>query len=67
MALTEKFASQKEQQWKAFIQRTGLKQPPQDFGNTVLLMQKFLMPPIQASVAKIEFKSMWEKGESWSG
>ena len=65
-ALTEKFIDQKELNWEVFIKRTGLKQPYLDFRNTVWLIQKFLMPPTQSSIAEHRFKAKWKKGEAWS-
>jgi hypothetical protein len=65
VALTEKFVSQKELYWDAFIQRTGLQQPDYDFRNAVWILQKFLMPPTHASVAGHRFKAIWKKGGEW--
>ena len=65
VALTEKFVSQKELYWDAFIQRAGLKQPYYDFRNAVWLMQKFLMPPTHASGTGKTFNSKWGKGRGW--
>jgi len=66
IALTEKFVSQKELYWDAFIQRSGLKQPNYDFENAVWILQKFLMPPTHASVTGHKFDANWKKGREWA-
>ena len=66
VALTERFVVRKTLYWDAFINRSGLKQPYYDFENAIWILQKFLMPPVHASVTGQKFVETWEKGRQWT-
>jgi hypothetical protein len=66
VALMERFVTQKALQWEAFVNRSGLEQPLYDFGNAIWVLQKFLMPPMHASVTGRKFVAIWKKGREWT-
>lgn len=65
VALTEAFSEQKQIQWDNFLRRIDQTNGVQDFAKIIWLLQKFLMPPAKASVAKNKFKATWQKGNRW--
>lgn len=66
VALTVDFAKRKTLLWDGFIRRMGLSQSEySDFVGVVLTLQKFLLPPTQASAVGKEFWANWKKGDGW--
>jgi len=64
-ALTEAFSEQKHIQWDNFLRRIDQTNGIQDFARIIVLLQKFLMPPVRASMSKKKFKATWQKGNRW--
>lgn len=66
LALTEEFAtdSQKLQQWRAFLNRTGLKVEKELDGVTAFIAA-FILPPLKALNHGALFNETWPAGGTW--
>jgi len=66
LALTEEFATdrQKQQQWKAFLNRTGLKVGEELAGVTAFIAA-FVLPPLKALNHGAPFNETWPAGGTW--
>ncbi len=55
-----------QSQWKAFIERTGILQTPENEFSMVLLgIREFLEEPLSVSGANAPFPKTWKPGEGW--
>lgn len=53
-------------QWKAFAQRTGLKDAPADLGEVVRLVREFLEAPLLAAASSTTLSMRWASGNGWA-
>jgi len=66
LALTDEFAtdSQKQQQWKAFLNRTGLR-VEEDLTGVITFIAGFVLPPLRALSQGTPFNETWPAGGTW--
>ena len=66
LALTDEFAtdSQKQQQWKAFLNRTGLG-VEEDLTGVITFIAGFVLPPLRALSQRMPFNETWPAGGPW--
>jgi predicted nucleotidyltransferase component of viral defense system len=64
LALSDEFANStdKNNQWKAFINRNGLEDFGVDFPQLIKAIGEFLLEPLQAAAIKSQFKYKWISG-----
>lgn len=67
IGLSEEFASDEssEKQWKAFLNRTDMKDDSLDLAEMLDGLQVFLMPPLSAAKKSEVFAQKWQKGGPW--
>jgi hypothetical protein len=68
MVFTDDFAllPNKQMQWKAFQNRTGIDNVPDDFSVIVAAIRKFLLPVYEVLAKKETFCSQWSKSrKAW--
>lgn len=67
IGLSEEFASDKEKAilWKAFLNRTDMKDDSLDLAEMLDGLQVFLMPPLSAAKKSEVFAQKWQKGGPW--
>jgi predicted nucleotidyltransferase component of viral defense system len=67
-ALSDEFAmdTEKNSQWKAFINRSGLERIPVDLRQIIDELRVFLIPPLNAAARGMDFKFEWTAGAPWS-
>ena len=66
ICLSDKFALEKEAQWKAFINRDNLSDIPVSFEKVVSDIASFLLPIAEAVHNDQSFTKKWSKGGPWS-
>jgi len=69
IVFTEKFSSllNKQEQWQAFLRKTGLANAPSGFSAIMAAIKKFLLPVYEALLAHELFTSSWNKDTgSWN-
>ena len=66
LALTKEFAEdgQKQIQWKAFLQKSGL-HGTDELGDIIKNLKDFLIPPLTAAARKYNFRKTWRKNGPW--
>ena len=66
LALTKEFAEdgQKQIQWKAFLQKSGL-HGTDELGDIMKNLKEFLIPPLKAAARKDNFRKTWGKNGPW--
>lgn len=66
LALTKEFTKdeQKQIQWKAFLQKSGL-HGSDELGNIIEQLKDFLIPPLTAAARNDNFRKTWEKNGPW--
>jgi predicted nucleotidyltransferase component of viral defense system len=57
--------SQKNTQWNAFIRKGMPTTAPPSLTEVCLFLERFLLPPTQASAQGQEFRAKWEPGGPW--
>ena len=55
----------KQNQWRAFIQRTRLTDAPKNFTEIITGLKVFISPVISALASKIAFQKIWKAPGSW--
>jgi hypothetical protein len=67
IGLSDEFAGDKakQTQWSAFVRRTRLESPSDDFGAVVDDIRAFLMPPTRAACQAETLGKTWSKGGPW--
>lgn len=67
-ALSDEFAmdTEKGNQWKAFLKRSGLEKIPVNLQQIVEELKVFLVPPLHAAGRGLDFNFYWTKGGPWS-
>jgi hypothetical protein len=67
VALTPDFgqSSDKQEQWRAFLERSHLAGGPADFARIIQQLHTFLMPPLAALADRREFDQIWPAGGPW--
>ena len=64
-ALTESFSEQKRIQWTNFLHRIDQTESMEEFAKVIGVLQKFLLPPTQASAGLHKFTEIWQKENGW--
>ncbi len=67
VALTEEFAQEAAQRWRAFVLKNGLRFAPQEFEPVVAALDHFLSPVIEALPGAGTFTARWQRGGPWTG
>lgn len=57
--------AQKNSQWNAFLRRSAFAANPPSLTEVCSLLDKFLLPPTQATLQEDEFMAKWEAGGPW--
>jgi hypothetical protein len=67
VALAHEFAddAKKQTQWKAFVAKADLSAKAAPFPDVLALLRTFLLPPLHAATADIEFHSHWSPPGPW--
>lgn len=67
-ALTDEFADDRDKvnQWKAFLNRTGLQKVTVNLSQVVRELREFITPVLSSLCKKGNFKKSWIKGGPWS-
>lgn len=67
IALTDAFAAdtKKQTQWKAFVSRADLSTKVAPLPDVLAFLRAFLLPPLQAVVAKTDFDWAWNPEGPW--
>jgi predicted nucleotidyltransferase component of viral defense system len=67
LALSDKFASDslKISQWKAFLRKSALKDKEMKLADIVSLLERFLLPVLDAAQSGDRFAHRWSSGGSW--
>jgi hypothetical protein len=65
-ALSNDFVSAKLTQWKAFLNRTGLKNTTVELSHVVNELREFLLPPLRSLANQEAFNKSWISGGPWS-
>ena len=65
-ALTDRFASEKQIQWTAFVKRSHLEQAPANLSEANSLLRGFLMPVMEACLKNADMTGTWSPGGPWS-
>jgi hypothetical protein len=67
IALTDKFSLDplKISQWTAFLRKSGLKDQEISLAEIVILLENFLLPPVQAAQTGERFFHRWTQSGSW--
>ena len=67
-ALSDEFAmdTEKGNQWKAFLKRSGLEKIPVNLQQTIEELKVFVVPPLHAAAHGLDFKFEWTAGAPWS-
>ena len=68
LALSDTFAndSRKEQQWRAFLGKSSLRQSAAELAPLIAQVRAFLQPPLQALANDAAFTRHWSSQEGWS-
>ncbi len=66
-ALTSTFADDagKQQQWTAFLRRTGLAEKTLELPAVINTLRGFLLPPLDACARELAFEHAWQPGGPW--
>ena len=68
LALTEDFFgdSKKTKQWSAFVGKSGLNFQYAEFASIIVVLKKFLLPPLKAIRESKPFEMHWAKNGPWT-
>ncbi len=65
-AFTQHFASEKQNQWNAFLSRNVLEDAPANLAEATHLLHDFMMPVMDACEKNTTFSKTWKPGGPWS-
>jgi predicted nucleotidyltransferase component of viral defense system len=55
----------KQTQWRAFIRKNAFSKIEADFGKTISLVRKLVMPPLESLSTSARFEQLWVPGGPW--
>ena len=55
----------KQTQWRAFVQRGRLRTEACSLSEVVTFLQMFLLPPVTAITAGMDFEQHWTRARGW--
>ena len=64
-ALTQRFASEKQKQWDAFLSRNVLEDAPASLAEATHLLHNFIVPVMEACEKNTTFSKIWKAGGPW--
>lgn len=65
IAFTEKFINAKNQNWKAFLSRSGLENDSILFSDIINELSLFILPILDAFTKKSNFPKKWDRNKEW--